>query len=35
MAISFPDPDTFGEYRIRPSDKIDEEDYHSLQEWEE
>lgn len=33
MALNFPDPETFGEPRERPSDKIDADDYFDITEY--
>lgn len=35
MSITLPDPDLFGVSGPKPCEKIDEDEYHSLYEWEE
>jgi hypothetical protein len=35
MATTLPDPETFGEPKPKPSDRIDSDEYHSLFDFEE
>lgn len=33
MSITLPDPEQFGESGPKPWERIDEDEYHSLDEW--